>query len=308
MTAPRGALLAVLLLAACRSAGPDDPWPAAGADSYETVGWIDGSPVTYGDVARYALTKDPESFTLHLEGLVVERVTRDEARRAGVTVPRAALARATERRMREWDAAVRSSSRAQTGREVDPALWLERTAGLSLAQWRDWVRRHTETELLQDRLLRYEALTSSTVEVRLLVTEDPDAAGALAERARKGEDFAALAREHSVHATAGEGGRVTFRLLPDDVNDAAVRTALFEASPGEVVGPFAVRAGPETFHQVYRVESAGSPRTGSYAELSRDVARDLETRPVDVGEYERWRRRALLRHGFLAARATGEPQ
>ena len=73
-----------------------------------------------------------------------------------------------------------------------------------------------------------------------------------------------------------------------------------------MLGPFPTRGGEETWYQIYRLEQTSSPGRGTYAELERDVLRDLVKRPVPVGEYERWRRRILLRHGFAAAPAPGE--
>jgi len=119
--------------------------------------------------------------------------------------------------------------------------------------------------------------------------------------------FAALARQHSLHASAKDGGRIGYPLLPADINEAAVREQLFEAETGRILGPFPTLGGKETFFQLYRVEGAQATRQGDYARLGREVERDLEARPVPVGEYERWRRRILLRHGFVAAHASGEP-
>ncbi|MHC4547186.1 MAG: peptidylprolyl isomerase [Planctomycetota bacterium] len=301
-------LLAAFLLAGCSTSSSDrDPWPEREIPLAETVGWLDERPVTYGAVARYLRTKEPDVFSRALEGLVVERATRAEAEPLGITVEAGLVMRHTERRMREWDERVRTASRKRSGEEIEPALWLQRVAGVSVARLREWVREHTEVELLQDRLARYEMLTSPRVEVSILVVRERAEADRLAQEAAQGASFADLARRHSLHASAPDGGRIGYPLVPADVNDAAVREALFKAREGEVVGPFPTRARQETFHQLYRVESAQPARRGSYAELGRAVVRDLEARPVHVGEYERWRRRILLRHGFVAAHAAGEP-
>jgi hypothetical protein len=301
--------LALLLLAACATAPrEEDAWDAPDAAAPELVGRLDGAPVTYGDVARYLRTKDPEAFSRSLEGLVLERVTRAEAEMAGITVPAPLLTRATERRMREWQERVREASRRAGGEEVDPALWLQRVAGVSMAEFRKWVARHTEVELLQDRLLRYELLTSPRVEVSILVVREEAGAAALARRLRDGADFAATARAESAHATASEGGRVPYPLVALDVNEPKIRDALFRAGSGEIVGPYPTRGGDETWFQVYRVEARREARRAPYAEMSEEITRGLESRPVHVGEYERWRRRILLRHGFVAARAAGEPE
>lgn len=296
----RPALVAIILLAACGAPPERDPWRPGAPPSAETVGWLDDAPVTYGDIARYLRTKEPEAFARGLEGVVIERVTLGEAGPMGVTVPRALLDRETTKRMRAWEENVRAAAREQTGEEVDPALWLQRVAGASVAELRTWVRHHTEVELIQDRLVRYEILTSAHVEVSLMLVEGEARAGEVAKEAKTG-DFAALAKANSVHPSAADGGRIQGALVPGDIPDAAVRDALFRAAAGDVLGPFRSRGAEKDTFEVYRVDSTVPARSGSYAELSRDVARELETRPVDVAEYERWRTRVLVRHGFLAA-------
>ena len=304
----RPRLAAVLpLLAACSLAPTDsDPWPDTSAPLAETVGWLDERPVTYGAVARYLRTKDPEAFSRALEGLVLERVTRAEAAPLEVKVRPALVTRETDRRMRDWERRVRAAAKEEGGQEIEPALWLQRVAGISVAQLRSWVRDHTEIELLQDRLLRYESLTSPQVEVSILVLKDEAQLRRFRAVAERDGSFPALARKHSLHASAKDGGRVGYPLLPADINDPAVRDQLFQAEPGRILGPFPTRGGAETFFQLYLVERVRPARQGDYALMAREVERDLEARPVPVGEYERWRRRILLRHGFVAAHAAGE--
>ncbi|MFQ5844504.1 MAG: hypothetical protein ACE5JG_05885, partial [Planctomycetota bacterium] len=53
--------------------------------------------------------------------------------------------------------------------------------------------------------------------------------------------------------------------------------------------------------QVYLLRRRLPGRTGPYRDLRGDVEGGLQTRPVSVEEYERWRRRMLLRHGYRAA-------
>ncbi len=300
-----GGVALALCLAACAAPPERDPWRGGVPPAAETVGWIDERPVTYGDVARYLRTKDPDTFARGLEGLIIERVTLSEAGPMGVTVPRALVDRDTSKRMAAWEKNIRAIGLEQSGEEMDPSLWLQRVAGVSLAELRSWMEHHTEVELIQDRLVRYEALTSARVEISLIVIEDEARARDVRTEAEHG-DFAALARKDSVHPTSAEGGRLPGALLPMDVADPAVRDALFRARKGDVLGPFATRSGEKTYYEIYKVEEVFLPRKGSYAELSKEVARELETRPVSVAEYERWRMRVLVRHGFLVAEGVSE--
>lgn len=297
--------LVLLLLCSCAFPPEDEEWNEPKVAASETVGWLGNEAVTYGEIARYIRVREPDVFARTLTRYLLERVTMTEAEPLKITVPQALLTRETSRRMAEWERRVRAASKTQTGKEVEPALWLRRVADLSLTDFRARVREGAQVELIQDRLLRYELLTSPRVEVSILVVKGKSAAAGHLKRLRAGADLEALARKHSVHSSAPGGGRIPFPLVAQDINDAAVRDALFLAKPGALLGPFPIRDGE--YFQIYRVESRSGPRKATYAQLERDVAKDLEARPVPVGEYERWRRRILLRHGFRAAAAPGEP-
>ena len=296
--------LALALAAAaigCATPFDDDEWATQSDDA---VGWLDSEPVSYGDVARYIRLREPDVFSRNLTRYLLERVTRKEAGPLKITIPPALLARETQRRMLAWERRVRAASRAQTGAEVEPALWLQRVADISLAEFRDQVREGAELELLQDRLLRYEQLRSARVEVSVIVVEGKAAADRHVAALRKGADFAATAKEHSRHASAGKGGRIPFPLLALDIGDERIAKTLLAGKAGAIYGPFGT--GSEKAFQIYRIEAVHGPERGTYAQLGPKVARGLEARPVLMGEYERWRRRALLRHGFSAAAAPGE--
>ena len=272
-------LAATSLLVACSSFPPEDR---------EVAGWHDGVPVTYGEVCRHLRSRDPDAFWRSLEGCVLDRVTRVEAEELGVRVPEPVVDGRTESRLREWEERLQDAARAEGEGPVDPAAWLEEVAGIAISDFHASVRRHTEVELLQDRLLRYEQLTSPRVEVSIFGAADADEAARLLERARSDE---------------GKGAGSTVTLLEDDLDDEAVREALFSAREGSVVGPFPARGA----FQVFRVVGATPPREIPWPEAAASIEADLGKRPVPMAEYDRWRRRILLRHGFAAAPAPGEP-
>ncbi len=297
----RGGVI-VAVLAACASPAREDPWPAPEAGS-EVVGYLDGKPIALQEVARYLRSRDPEAFSRNLEAYLLSRLAREEAGALGIGVAPAALRQATERRIAEWEARVRAASRQQGGEEIAPELWLERVSGLSMARFREEVARHTEAELLEDRLLRYEQRISPSVEVSILVVEGIAKAESALARLRGGEPFVAVAKDLSVHESASGGGRIDFRLLAADLSDSAVREALFGpgARAGQTPGPFAAPSAKGEFQQIYRIEALHAADGRPYAAHEESILRDLGKRPVSVAEYERWRRRILLRHGFTAA-------
>ncbi len=293
---------ATLLLAACGCAvSRGDPAPGPTLPSSEPAGWLEGRPVTYDEIARHLRSKDPDLFARTLEGVLLERLARSEATRLGVTVPAALLARETTRRLREWEVRLQEAARRETGRGTDSALWLRTVAGLGPEEFRALVRRHTEVEMLQDRLLRRELLVSERAEVSLLVVEGEAKAKEVDSLLAGGEEFGALARRHSTHATAAAGGRLEFPLLREDLGDEGLARRLFLARPGQWLAPAMSRAGESGAFAFYRLEAIHPPVAGAPDAIAAAVERDLEARPVPVGEYERWRRRVFLRHGFLAA-------
>ena len=298
-----------MLLAACSSPSAEtaretrlsEGLAGSTAAPVRIVGWLDRQPVTYGNVGLYLRSKDPEAFARGLEGVLFERVVRAEATELGITVERALVQRQTTRRLAEWEASLRAAGREQTGQDVDPGEWLRRVAGMTRAEFRAHLSRHTKLELLEDRLLRYELLRAERVEVSILVVRERKQADELRERLRGGADFAELARQDSSHTTAKQGGRIAFPLLKQDLNESNVAAALFSIPEGAVGGPFHTSTPEGDYYQIYRLERRLPAESGPYAVVAKQIERALEVRPVVVEEYERWRRRVLLRHGYQPA-------
>ncbi len=264
------------------------------------AGWLGGIAITYDDVGRYLRLRDPHAFAVNLEGVYMAYIVRAEAKRLGVTVPNVALTRATTEKYREWARNLKVAAE-KGGRTVEPAEWLERVAGLDVASFRAYLRRHAEVELLQDRLLRYEVATQPRVEASIITVMGADAAAKIRSQLDGGADFGEIAKQQSLHASAPNGGRIPFALLREDLNDFAVASALFTEKAESVVGPFATGKGADGVQQIYFIHGRETGRIAPYAELEESIADGLGDRPVDVPEYERWRRRVLLTHRFQAA-------
>jgi len=299
----RAPWLALLLAAGCSSTAARDPWPADRAESERAIGWIDGDPVTYGDLARFLRARDALTFSRILDALIVDGITRREAEFARVDVPRAIVERSTRGRYLAFEERLKAATKERAGEALDPAVWLRRTLGLTPEEFRLYLRAQIEVELLQNRLIRYAQLRAPTVEVSLIVVEGKDRADSLRRRLDAGEAFGVLAREASGHTSAERGGRIEHRMLAEDFDDETVARLLFAAEPGAILGPFAREADGRTFFRLYRLEERHAGRDEPYAELARAVEADLEKRPVSMGEYIDWRRRMQERHGFLPATA-----
>jgi hypothetical protein len=296
------ALFSASVLAACVSdRSSQDPWPSEAASSDAAIGWMDGEPVTYGELSLFLRARDALVFSRTLDALLVERVTRAESDRFKVDVAVALVERRTRGRYQAFETRLRLSTKEQTGEEADPAAWLNRTLGLTPEEFRIFIRAQIKVELLQDRLIRYSQFREQTVEVStIVVLTDEDAA--MIERAlAAGKLFAVLAKQHSKHSTAPRGGLIDHRMLRTDFDSESTSRAVFASAVGKVVGPLVQEAEGRKFHQFFLVGSKHICADKPYPELSRMVEADLEKRPVSMGEYVHWRRRMQDQHGFLPA-------
>jgi len=302
--------LIVLALGGCAAAeSEDDPWKSDGEVSREqAIGWLDGEPVTYGDLARFLRARDALTFSRTLDGLVVDRITRAEADTKRVDVPLSLVERRTSTRYVAFEQRLRAATKEQTGAEIDPRLWLRRTLGLTPAQFRIYLRSQIEVELLQDRLIRYAQFRERSVDASIIVVETPAAAGAVLERLERGDPFPVVAKELSKHATAAAGGRIDHRLIAADFEDAAAARAVLSAAQGGVVGPFEAQADGRAFFRIYRVDGTREAKNAPYSEQASGIEADLEKRPVSVREYVHWRRRMQETHGFLPSADGSVPR
>lgn len=159
----------------------------------------------------------------------------------------------------------------------DTHKWLE-LSGLTVEQVESWLESGIQQAKLADKLIedgQIEAYYSQNpnefeyAQISQLVVADAGAAGELAISIRdEGEDFAKLAKQHSLDQSTRQGGgflglisREDAGGLPGDVADR-----IFAAAVGEVIGPFEL---PGEVHCLVRVEEVGR------GELDDDVRASL---------------------------------
>lgn len=128
---------------------------------------------------------------------------------------------------------------------------------------------------------RAEFTTPATVRLQeILVAEDPDAtrvARELVERVRAGEDFAALAREHSASPTRSAGGDLG--AIPLSELQQEIRRAAEGLQPGEVSDPILAAGG----YRILRLVERGAESTTSFEDARAELRRRLgEARMAEV--------------------------
>jgi parvulin-like peptidyl-prolyl isomerase len=124
----------------------------------------------------------------------------------------------------------------------------------------------------------------ATVHLQEILTAGEDAlarAREIAARARAGEDFAALAREHSAAPTRSAGGELG-RFARGELHADLDRVA-FALAPGEVSEPIPSGEAYRILKLVERIEAAVTP----FEELKVEIARGLQSARMRE-EYERY--------------------
>lgn len=228
------------------------------------------------DLLAQWLQRDSPSLWNQLNLLIAGELARLEAERRKVEIDPLEV----ERRLAAHLGALR-------------ALWLERYPGQSFdavlrdrlqmdpQRFRQRLRDETARELVSERVVRLHTLTSRRVSLSVLAAKDADTAQALAERVRQGEDFAALAKAHSIDPSAERGGR-----LPDLTynQDAPLVRRAFAARVGRVDGPFVLGGR----HVLLLVHGRLEARDGDWPEHGEEVLASLALDPVGESEFVAW--------------------
>ena len=279
--------------------------PATQADDGDvrmaTVASVAGRPVTAADLASYWFSRYPEEYRRTLDALIDERVVEREARRHGIAVPAPVLDTA----VREEVAARKAQLQRAYGEEANLAREIHRAYGLDVAAWRRTVLRpRMHSQLLLERVVRWDTRRRARVHVRVIVRSDAASARALAARLRSGADFGLTAMRESLDPTAKTGGDLP-PIARGDLAFPAVEAALFPAKRGALVGPLAVTVDGRQQWHLYKVIRHLPPWSASAPDAAKRLEQDLRDHPFSRGEYERWRARAVAEHGVTSFRPGG---
>ncbi len=176
-------LLVPLLLASPRARG-EDPLPAGAAAV------VNGETLPLEDLHRLLMRRHGRDA---LTEMVLQRLIDQESRRLGVEVGADEIQARTD--------AAREELKRVNGREVvlEEAL---KAQGISPEEFRAQV----VTRLTLEKLAVLDALSGNWARVRILVSSTEEKGRQMLEKLKAGADFAALAKQESIHGSAVNGG------------------------------------------------------------------------------------------------------
>lgn len=295
----RPVLLVIVLCAAGVGFAGDTP-----VDPRAPVAVLGTQAITKAELVGYLFDRYPQEYARALDELVDERFAREEARRIGLTVPRAAVDRAIEK---EVEARTRLVGEVY-GPEATLDDWVQEGYGLAVAAWRDAVLRpRLESVLLKQRIVRLHTRTELRIVARIIVTFDEAKARRLAEKLRSGADFSLVALKESEDATRKVGGTLPPIARGDLAGFPIVEQRLFAARAGALLGPWRVRVDGRPQWQIYKLVRREEPWGMTGAALFRRLEADLVTQPVTQAELEAWQRHVRVQGNVRYLRPDGTP-
>jgi len=249
---------------------------ALGADD-KVVRQVGGVEIRYSDVYRTLDVSAPGVVGEAINELVLMTLVRLAAQDEGVDVLAAELEIAVDQTV--------SEQRARFALEVTPEVSLEEFVaqrhGWSPEEFRAKIRHGTLGNMLLDRVVRLSQLRTARDELQIILIEDESLAREIGEKLGQGASFTVLARNHSSHSSAAEGGFMP--LLPTglEVPLVAGRAAL---SVGEFLGPAPITLGGRDYWRFVRLVDRKQAVTGEWQELRDLVETDLTRSPLHGDE------------------------
>ena len=140
---------------------------------------------------------------------------------------------------------------------------------------------------MRDRVVRFHGLGRERAEIQLIAVREEALAREIAAKLDQGADFAALAAAHSIHESAGSGGRLP-PVARESLNPALADRA-FSLAEGARSGVLSVEdpSGGRQFN-ILKVVRRLPARPESYGALSADIEASLQREPVSRFEFVAW--------------------
>lgn len=231
---------------------------------------VAGEAIHKSQVFDRLAESDPALAQALIDLCVLDRVVDAAVQRFGIDVSEAEIAA----RVHAEEAALRADASLD---ESDTALdsLVRGRFGTDLASYRASLRREVARVLLRSYVIRYLALREDAAEVRLFVHHDPAVLADVADRVRRGADFASLARRLSEDESAANGGALPAfgRATRHPVAEAAFRLA-----PGELSAPIPIDGAARSALVWCVAQRQG--RAVSFAAARDEIVKALDTRPI----------------------------
>ncbi|HTE05965.1 MAG TPA: peptidylprolyl isomerase, partial [Planctomycetota bacterium] len=213
-----------------------------------------------------------------------------DAAREGIDVPSALLER-------DIDAAI-SEQKASFALEVDEHLpledYLRQRHGLSPEAYHKEVRRMVLASMLLERAVRLDELRADHDELELIVVEDESLARDLAAQLEGGASFAVLAKKHSVHPSAAQGGSLP--PVPSG-SDIPLLDGRKDLQPGQRLGPLSIQVKGKTLWRLMRLVDRVPATAEPWAKLREPIERSLADRPLTPDELALFEAHIVDRYG-----------
>ena len=288
-TRPRPAPIAVEVSLARPWQEPEDPGAVEhpGEVSVDVLGRSgegDSVIATVGDVTirksdvyDRLLESDRRAAELWTDLLVLDAVVAALARQHGITVSRAEV----EPLAAEEEQLLRQQHELEVGDRMSFEDFVGRRFGLSLDEYRRFVRADVARLRYRSLVMRYVAMREERVELRFIVHDDPAGLAGLREDVLAGADFGTLARRHSIDGSRDDGGRLG-PIGPAFRHPIAAVAFQLEAGEVSAVIPFDDHGRPRQalVYCLRRLPAQDAP----FAALRDELIADLERNPVSEFE------------------------
>ncbi len=277
---------------------------SATAEPSRHVATLDGRGLSKDRLIQYWFDRYPAEYGRTLTELIEAYVVADGARAAGLDVPRATLDKAVDDEV----AARRKWQRELYGDGADLAAWVRNGYGMSIDAWqRTILRPRLRARMLKQRVIRADTRRELLVYARIIIVADETRARRIAAKLRNGADFSLTALKQSEHETKKAGGTLPPIARGDMARFPVIERRLFEARPGQLIGPLRVQIDGAPQWQIYKLIRRSEPWHDTGPALRARIETDLADLPVTRGELERWQARIRRKHRIELFAPNGRP-
>lgn len=250
------------------------------------VGEID---IYASDVFRMLDLAVPEQSAEVVSNMVLTIMVEQEAIRELIDVPEGELDARVEEALAQQSAGF--ALEGPSGLSLESYLF--EVHGMTPKGYREHVRRGVLSELLLARVSRLQQFRETRDTLQLILMEDETVALEVRGLLDEGASFSVLAKKHSLHGSAGNGGLMPAISLEVSAPLLEGRESLGE---GEVLGPAPLTLQGKDYYRFLRLVGRKEGVKGSWDELRELVEADLLENPVSPDEVAIFEARMIARY------------